>query len=227
MTGIIRRQLGNVTGPAFRVADAIQQQLHVPQPQRQHQAPAQFYYLHVHRWVGVPQRFDAELMVLPKPSCLGPLVAEHRTKIIQAHRLGQVVHPVFQVSPADGSSTFRPQGDAVAAPVLEGVRFFFDDVGAFANRPHKKARVFKDRSIDAAVAVLLGQLHGLGLNISPVFLLRWQKVYGTSRGLEQRNSSPRIRSYDYYNPGPQITTLPLRPIVGEVSEVPGTWCRLC
>ena len=71
-------------------------------------------------------------MVLAVPASLGAFVAEDRAEVVEAHRLGEVVHPVFKVGAAHGGSPFRTQGQQVTATVGEGIRLFLYNVGARA-----------------------------------------------------------------------------------------------
>ena len=134
MLGVVGLQLLDVMGPALPVADTVNEQRNVGQPQGVHQPPGQFNYLGVHRGIGVAQDLHAELVVLAEAARLGALVPENGTEVVHADGLGQVVHPVFKVGAAYGGGTFRAKGYQVASPVLEGVHFLLDDVRPLAHR---------------------------------------------------------------------------------------------
>ena len=118
---------------------------------------------------------------MAEAASLGPFVAEDWAEVVHPHWLGQVVHPVFQVGSADGRGAFGTQGDAIAAAVVEGVHLLFDDVGAFAHGADEQVGVLEGRGINAPIAEAVGDVHRLGLDVTPVFLLAGQ-VVGSAAG---------------------------------------------
>ena len=93
----------------------------------------------------------------------------------------QVLKTVFQISPADGSSALRLEGDAVTAAVIEGIHLFFDDVRTFPDAAREKPGIFEDRRLDAFVAVKLSDISRLLLDITPVGLFFRQDISGAAR----------------------------------------------
>ena len=55
--------------------------------------------------------------------------------------------------PHDAGGGFRAQGDAFVVAVVEGVHFFADDVGFFADGALEQAGLFEERQLQRAVAV--------------------------------------------------------------------------
>ena len=183
---IVVPQPVDITGPTVVITYAVDQKVDVGQAQADHQFPSKFDNLGVHRWIGVAQHLDAELVVLAEAAGLGAFVAEDRTKIVHPDRLGQVVHPVFQVGPAHWGSAFWPEGDAVSTPVVESVHLLFDDIGALAHGPDKQLGVLERWGVDPAEAEAGGDLHGFGLYVAPVFLFFWQPVSRCREARETR-----------------------------------------
>jgi hypothetical protein len=133
MSSVIVPQPFDIPRTAHLVADAVDQKIDVSQSEAPHQLPGYLNHFSIHRRVGVAQYLDPELMVLAETAGLGTFVAEHRAEVIHPDRLREVVHPVFQVGPADGSGALWPQCHAVPAPVFEGIHLFLDDVCTFAD----------------------------------------------------------------------------------------------
>ena len=52
---------------------------------------------------------------------------------------------MFQASPQTACGAFRAQGQGIAVPVLEGVHFFFDNIGDFTDRTLEQFGLFDDR----------------------------------------------------------------------------------
>ena len=79
-----------------------------------------------------PENFRTDLMKLPIPAFLGPLVAEHRPGIEHPLRLIEEQAVLLQRARA-ACSALRAQGDTVAVPVSQRVHFFVDDIGRLAD----------------------------------------------------------------------------------------------
>ncbi len=75
----------------------------------------------------------AKLVKLAKPSGLWAVVTKHRSQVIELYRLRPGVEVVLDIGPDNSRCAFRPQGDAPAATILEGVHLFLNDVRAVAN----------------------------------------------------------------------------------------------
>ena len=130
-------------------------------------------------------------MVLPIAPGLRPLVAKHGTEVVHPHRLGEVVHSVFQVGAADRRRTLRAKGQLVPAPVLEGIHLLFHYVGAFPYGPDKEVGILKSWAVDSPEAVAPGQCDGLRLDVSPIFLLLREQVGSASGSLERGQINPQ------------------------------------
>ena len=61
------------------------------------------------------ERLHSQLIVLTIPPRLRALVAEHRTVVIELHRLRQRMHPVLYEGTSDWRRPLRAQGHAAAA----------------------------------------------------------------------------------------------------------------
>ena len=86
--------------------------------------------------------------MLAEASGLGTLVAEDRQAIGELDRLTEVGHAVLEVGAADGGSALGPQGETVAAAILEDVHLLFDDVGPFADAAREQVGVLERRRFD-------------------------------------------------------------------------------
>ena len=147
--------------------------------------------------IRVAQGLDAELVVLAEAAGLRPLVPEHGAEVVHAHGLRQIVHAVLQVGAADRRCSFGPQGNAVTATVLEGVHLLFDDIGTLAHGPDEEIGVFEGGGVDAPVAEQVGNPHGFGLNVTPVFLFVGQVVGGSARRSKDHSCySVEVRNLD-------------------------------
>ena len=89
--------------------------------------------------------FDAHLRELAAASFLRAFVAEHWPFGIDALRLLQFA--VLDHRPHHACGRFRAQGDAFVVAVAEGVHFFADDVGFFADGTLEQAGLFKERQL--------------------------------------------------------------------------------
>ena len=174
----------DVAGPALRVPDAVDAEAEAGEPDRLQQPPRHLDHLGVDRRVAVAERLDPELVVLAVPPRLRAFVPEHRAQVVETHRLGEVVHPVLEERPADGSRALRAQRQEVPSPVLEGVRLLLDDVGHLADSPDEQPRVLEHRRVYAPVPEALRYLLRGGVEASPVPLIVRQDVEGASRQLE-------------------------------------------
>ena len=197
VAAVVVSQSLDVRRPAVAIPDVVDQQLDVAQAQAAHQLPRNFDDLGVNGGIGVSQGLHAELVVLPEAAGLGPFVAEHGAEVVHAHRLREVVHTMLEVGAADRGGAFGTEGDAVAAPVLEGVHLFLDDVRAFPDGPDEQVGVLKSGSVDTTVAEAVGDLHCFGLDVTPVFLLLGQVISGSAwRSKDQGCYSVGTRKLD-------------------------------
>jgi hypothetical protein len=109
--GIVRPELFQITGAAPGVPYAVHHQGELSQAQVCHKLPGYLYHLCVNGRVPVAQHLHAKLVVLPVAPCLGALVAEDGAKVVEAHRLGEIVHSMFQVGPAHGGCSLGAEGN--------------------------------------------------------------------------------------------------------------------
>jgi hypothetical protein len=99
------------------------------------------------------------------------------------------VHAVLEVRAHHRGGALGAQCDAVAALVLEGVHLLLDDVGAFAHAALENTRVLEHRRVDAAEAVLPGDVGGGIAHQAPVGLLGGQDVLRAARSLHLQSAS--------------------------------------
>ena len=91
-------------------------------------------------------------MELAQPPFLRPLVAEHRTTCEQSDRQ-LLAERSGKEGARDAGSVFRPQGQAVAASVLERVHLLGDDVRGLAERACEHLGELEHGRRDLVVAV--------------------------------------------------------------------------
>ena len=99
----------------------------------------------VERCIRHAEGFDAHLRELAAAPFLRAFVAEHRPFGIDALRLLQFA--VLDHRPHYAGGGFRAQGDAFVVAVVEGVHFFADDVGFFADGALEQAGLFEERQL--------------------------------------------------------------------------------
>ena len=116
-------------------------QLVVGQPDAPKQRRGHGDNLHVGRRIHGADALGAQLVELPGPAGLGPLVAEHGARVPQLDGLAAPVQPPFQVCPDRARGAFGPQRQAALAAVLEGVHLLFHHVGVFADAPRANSSV--------------------------------------------------------------------------------------
>ena len=98
------------------------------------------------------QRFDADLVKLAVAPFLRALAAEHRPHVPQLLR-GVIQQVVFDYSAQAGSGAFGAQTQAeTVVGIGEGVHFFADYVGFFADGAHEKIGRLDDGGTDLCVA---------------------------------------------------------------------------
>ena len=180
MTGVVGLELFDIAGTALGVADGVEHQGQVLQPQVGHKGPPYLNDLGVHDRVAVTQGLHAELVVLAVTPRLGTVVAEDGAEVVQAHRLGQAVHTMLQVGAAHRGGALGPQGQGVASTVKEGVGLLVHDVGPLTHRPGEQVRALEGRGINPLESVPPTQIGGLPLNVPPVLLLLGLNILGAA-----------------------------------------------
>jgi len=108
---------------------------------------------------------------LPISSCLGSFISKDGANIIKLYRLGQIMHPVFQVGTAYWRRAFWSQGYFIPPSIFKGVHFLLDNVGLFADTAGEKPGVLKGRDVNALIAIELADINHLLLYVAPVWLL--------------------------------------------------------
>ncbi len=83
------------------------------------------------------------------------------------------MEPMLHVGPAYRWRAFRPQGEAVASSILEGIHFLLDNIGILTGTATEKAGVLKCGGVNALVAIELADVSCLLLYVAPVRLLLW------------------------------------------------------
>ena len=134
---------GSAVGAAlFRLAQAIELQLHPLQADFLPQAVRQQNDFGIDLSAAKTQGFSADLVELAVTPALRALVAEHRPGIVQT-LAAFVQQIVFNRSAAHARRTFGAQGEFVAVEfVLKGVHLFFHNIGGFAYAAYKQGRGF-------------------------------------------------------------------------------------
>ena len=145
-------QLLAVAGPARARAQRREPQLEIADPEPPQEPIEQDDQLRVdERRIGA-DRLGADLVELPEPPLLRPLVAEVGTLVPELHRLRQLVHPVLDVGAADRCRSLGSQRDRTPALVLEREHLLADDVGGLPHAPLEQPGVLEDRRLDPRVA---------------------------------------------------------------------------
>ena len=123
--------------------------------------------LGIHFRLGRADRFGAELMELAQPSRLRPLLAEHRSDVIHFDQRLRFTQVILDVCSNDRSGSFRPQSQAVVAPVGERVHFFPHDVRQFADTPCEEGGLFEEGRTDFLIVEAMKDRADCRLNILP------------------------------------------------------------
>ena len=145
--------------------------------------PADHDGLHVDHRAAIPDGFDAELVELPKASCLGPVIPEIRTGVEEPYRLRFLVEPGVEVRPHDGGGSLRPQRQRPTAAIGEGIHLFGDDVTTLAGAALEEFGRLKDRGLDALITEAPRLVFRRPLHRIPVGLVRGQQILGAARPL--------------------------------------------
>jgi hypothetical protein len=121
--------------------------------------------------VVIPDSLIAKLVVLPISSCLGSFISKNRANIIQLYRLGQIMHPMFQVGSAHWRRALWSQGYFISPSIFKGIHLLLYNICFFAYTAGEKPGVLKGRDINALIAIELADINHFLLYIAPVGLL--------------------------------------------------------
>src|SRR5437773_11954240 len=103
---------------------------------------------------------------------------------------------MFDERAYDAGGTFGTQGQFTAAPVLEGVHFFFHDIGGFAEGTLEKIQRFKGRGAYFMKSKLFKDNERLGFQFLELRSLSSDYVMGASNGLVVNAHDRIIRNAD-------------------------------
>src|SRR5438094_4169826 len=108
-------QLFNIFGAAFAAADRINIELNALQFQAVIKRHHHFDDYGVDgRSVAAAQYLRANLIKLPVASFLRPFAPEHRPHVVELHRLGELLHVVFDVSAANAGCGLWPERERLS-----------------------------------------------------------------------------------------------------------------
>ena len=130
---IVRNQLGAVCGALFHVAQRVDFKTNVVDPKRAKNPRRHDHDLSVNVRPVKAKTLHIELTELTLTALLRPLMAEHLSHRINAHR------PVVSQTRVDrrtheASGELRPQSELFAVQfVFEGIHFLLDNIGDFTN----------------------------------------------------------------------------------------------
>ena len=179
----------DVYRPTLRIAYRVDRQRDVGDPHGLQQAAGQLDDFGVDGRVRLADHFDPELVELAVAAGLGAVVPEEGAGVVEPHGLGQVVHAVLEIGPADGRRALGTQGQQVAAAVLEGVGLVLDDVGDLARAANEQLCVLERGRVYALVPEHGSGLVAPRLEVAPEVLVLGQYVNRPSRGAERPGSA--------------------------------------
>ena len=192
-----------VRGPALGVADRVELEPVLGDPEPAEERVVQLDDLGVAGRVVGADRLDVELPVLAKPALLRSAVAVDRLDRVQLLRLRLAVQAVLEVRPDDRRRRLRAQRQRAVAAVEERVHLLRDDVRPLARRAGEQLGVLEHRRVDPAIAVQRAQPLELPLDQLPGRLLGREDVVRAARSLElharssarngfRESSAPRV-----------------------------------
>src|SRR6266705_5403658 len=91
---------------------------------------------------------------------------------------------MFDEGPDHTGCSFRPEGEFPAAPVLEDIHFFLDDIGAFPEGPLKQIHRLKGGGADLLIPEAPKKRAGDPLQKLEVRCIGGENVMGASNRLE-------------------------------------------
>ena len=192
-------ECGAVQIALFGLAQAVDLQLYAANAQFFPQRVSHQDEFGIQLGAAKAQRLGAHLVELAVAPALGPLVAEHGAKVIQA--LAAVVEErVFDHRAHHTGGVFGAQGELLAVePVLERIHLFLNNVGHLAQAAHKQRGGLDDGGADVFISVAAHQrAHPLFERFPPgrvgrqyvvhafdgqeFFRLAWRVRFGHKRG---------------------------------------------
>ena len=198
-----------IGGPAGRVADRVEEDLHVGQAGVAVEARAELHQLRVDRRSRVADRLDVPLPELPEATRLRPVVAEHRAGKAEPHRLRPRLHPVLDVGPANAGGRLRaqrPRLALLAAAGQDAEQLLLDDVGDGADAALEDGSLLEERRLHVAVAVAGGKVAADPLEARERDALIGQEIPGAPGGAKRwwhRAKSSRAARGDCRLPYPR------------------------
>ncbi len=146
-------QRGAVDRAALLVAEAVEQQRVVRQPERAERVVGEDDQLGVQRRVLGADGLRADLRELAVPALLRPLVAVVVAGVPELHReVALLVQVRLEGGAQHGGGALGAQRELVAAAGGEVVHLLGDDVGGLADAAGEELHVLEDRGLDVAVA---------------------------------------------------------------------------
>ena len=200
----VRREVGphrlGVPGPVAGIAERVEQQRHLREPQALVEAPRQGDHLDVDHRVLDPEHLDAHLVELPVAALLRLLVAEVRPGVPDLPRRDR---PVLHVRPDHRGRLLGAQRDASTATVLEVVHLLGDHVGRLADAV-EHLDVLEHRGDHLAVARRLDHLGEQAREAAPPSRVGGEDVAGALGGSVFRAFGHEGQGYrpDPASPGP-------------------------
>ena len=169
---------------ARRVADAVQVQLNPAQAPGLQQVVKQSHHLGIHGRARRADRLHVNLVELAEAAGLGPLVAEHGPDEVELHQAALGTQAVLDVGPHEGGGGLRPERQAFAPPILEGVHLLFDDVGALPDPADEEFGALEGRGADLGIAVAVQHVAGDDLQRLPLPRLFGEDIRCTPDALD-------------------------------------------
>ena len=137
---------------------------------------------------GIADDLHVELPELPIAAGLRPVVAEHRSRERQLHRLGPGAHAVLHVGAHDAGGGLRAERPSLAllfaAPGLHAEELLLHHVRDLAHATLVDRRLLEERRLDGLVAIARGQVAGGLLEALEGAALGGQEVSRAAWGLE-------------------------------------------
>ena len=143
-------------------------------------------------------RFHASLDELAVPAKLRALITEDRADVkgLDGEIPGRV-KLMLDDAADDSGSAFRTQSQRAVAFVQEGVHLLADDVAAFAGGAIENLGVFKNRRLDLAIAIKLGDGGENVLDIRVGIRLRAVEVMGSFDSLVNHSEKSSLKRVNY------------------------------
>src|SRR3989344_2972150 len=110
--------------------------------------------------LSLPQNLKSELVKLPEPPGLRPLVAEHGTRIPELNRLRKIDHPVRGVGPRAGGWGLGQKRERLPALIDERKHLLLHDVSLFAHSANEQLSFLDYRRLNPLVTVSPGDRDG-------------------------------------------------------------------